>query len=146
MIFDKLANLGAHQETADYAALVNGFLDSKGDQLMNPGEWKFITEQFKVILLQSFSFDPVTLETHRKFYDLHVTLIGLDRMGVAPVDTLTVVQPYDAAKDFELHRGQDKQTIDIAPGSFLLLAPTDAHHNQFAQDGTRKLVFKIPVK
>jgi YhcH/YjgK/YiaL family protein len=146
MIFDKVSNLAAHKDVAEYAAHISNFIETGVYQSMVPGEWKVINDRLKVILLETFNYDARTMETHTKFNDLHTTLAGADRIGIAAVHTLADAQPYNSEKDFALHSGADQQTVDILPGLFLFLTPQDAHHNHFLKEGTRKLVFKMPVQ
>ena len=69
---------------------------------------------------------------------------GIEALGWAPIQRMTVSKPYDAEKDFEVFQGTG-QTIQVPAGSFAIFMPHDVHMPGLAV-GEPRLVRKIVVK
>lgn len=73
--------------------------------------------------------DEGTLEAHRNYVDVQTVLAGAEGMEWFPQGTLTVRDPYDAARDAEFYQrpGPAPAQVTVVPGIFVVLWPQDAH-------------------
>lgn len=120
----------------DCPALPPGRIDIRGSQIF--------------ALVQDYDTKPedqVRWEAHRTHYDVQYVAAGVERMGYANLQTLKVMQDYDAEKDYLLLEGAG-DAMTIRAGSFAILAPQDAHRPGMSA-GTigkvRKIVIKVAV-
>ena len=100
---------------------------------------------------EDFASDAV-LESHRNFADIHMSLVGSERIAVWPTEQLTVKTPYDAQKDAEFYQFQQSAALQIGmeAGTFALLLPQDAHmpalHTGTPGATVKKVVVKIALE
>ncbi|WP_158995863.1 YhcH/YjgK/YiaL family protein [Mucilaginibacter sp. L196] len=86
-------------------------------------------------------------ESHQKYIDLQYVIIGEEKIGVAPVSTATVINPYNPAKDAANYTADGTYYL-ATPSQFFLFFPPDAHRPNIKVDGydtVKKLVIKIKV-
>jgi biofilm protein TabA len=84
-------------------------------------------------------------EAHRKYIDIQFIVAGVEDIGYAPLASLKVIEPYDAAKDFMKLSG-DGTVLRISAGMFAIFFPHDAHKPCMAPSGQSAPVKKIVVK
>jgi YhcH/YjgK/YiaL family protein len=95
----------------------------------------------------SKEFDQSAWESHQNYIDLQYVINGKEKIGVAPIESLTVTKPYDAAKDGANYSGEGEYYI-ATPDEFFLFFPADGHRPNIKVDGydkVKKLVIKIRV-
>ena len=93
--------------------------------------------------------DTVRLEFHRAHIDLHVCLGGVERLAVAPLESLDVNEPWQADQDVGFGLAKVTGAVDLLSCESVVLLPDDAHMPLFsprAPAPVRKLVVKIPVE
>ncbi len=98
-------------------------------------------------LVQRYTTKPLeqaAWESHRKYLDLQYVVEGTERMGWAPLSTLTATQAYDPDKDAARYAGQG-ELITGGPGTFYLLWPDDGHMPGVAAPSPSP-VLKVVVK
>lgn len=87
-------------------------------------------------------------ETHRKCIDVQFVVAGVEQMGWAKVDTLTVKKPCDADADYALFDGPG-DFLTVPAESFMIFFPKNGHIRGVAVNGqpsaVRKFVVKIAV-
>jgi YhcH/YjgK/YiaL family protein len=84
-------------------------------------------------------------EAHRKYIDVQFVAAGVEQMGWAKVDTLTVKKPYDADADYALFDGPG-DFLTVPAGSFTIFFPQDGHIPGVAVNDQPSAVRKIVVK
>lgn len=144
MISDKVERLTIYR-SIPLASAIQQFIVSGEKDKLGAGQWTQLQDGLKVILLDFSNYREGILETHRNFFDLHVTLSGCDLMNVSEYSTLLTEQEYDNDHDYALWKGDTQVIFRLEPLSFLFLMPHEAHNNTFLEQGTRKFVFKIKV-
>ena len=77
----------------------------------------------------STPFEDAKWHSHKKLCDIQMVILGKERVGVAPVAGLDVVEPFnDKEGDAQFYNQQTKGTYyTMEPGTFYLFFPTDAH-------------------
>ncbi|HEY9049475.1 MAG TPA: YhcH/YjgK/YiaL family protein [Ohtaekwangia sp.] len=117
------------------------------NELPNIGEWHVLSGDLKVIRLNDWNRNSALYETHTKNYDLHFTLRGKDKMKISlDYRNMEVTDPYDPEKDFTLYRGEVDVELLLRQQHWAFILPNEPHRNQFEEEGTEKLVFKIRVR
>jgi YhcH/YjgK/YiaL family protein len=98
-------------------------------------------------LIQSYNTIPHELgkwEAHRRYIDVQYMVSGVEAIGHADLDSLTVTEPYDADKDVLFLSGRG-DVFTISDGMFALFFPHDAHMPKLTIDKP-DLVHKIVIK
>lgn len=101
-------------------------------------------------LVQRYESKPESAgrwEAHRRHIDLQMVIEGEERIGVAPLATLTVEEPFDEAKDLMWLSGSGDM-VTLRPGDFVLLWPEDGHMPGLQISGpvpVTKVVYKIAL-
>jgi biofilm protein TabA len=91
------------------------------------------------------------LESHRHMVDIQMTLDGSERIDWFPAESLAIKTPYDAARDAQFYHRPDAApaSVNVAPGTFVVLFPEDAHMPQLAtargNARVKKVVVKVPL-
>jgi len=87
-------------------------------------------------------------EAHRRYIDVQFVAAGVEEMGYANVETLTVKQPYDELKDYALFEGSGSY-VRVAAGNFTIFMPQDGHIPGSAVNeqpaAVRKVVIKVAI-
>jgi YhcH/YjgK/YiaL family protein len=97
-------------------------------------------------LVQEYDSKPLEegfWEAHRSYLDVQYVASGVERIGYAALGSLQAGE-YDAEKDFVKLEGEG-QLITVPAGTFVILAPQDAHMPGMAADGPEP-VMKVVVK
>lgn len=84
-------------------------------------------------------------ESHRKYIDLQYVIKGEEKIGVAPLASATVTDPYNESKD-AAHYTADGKYYTATPAEFYLFFPSEAHRPNLKVDGydtVKKIVIKI---
>ena len=90
-------------------------------------------------------------ESHRKYFDIHTSILHPERIDWYPASSLTVARPYDATEDeiVYLRPRIAPASILMPPGLFVLFGPDDAHrprlHPVSRPEQVKKAVVKVPV-
>jgi YhcH/YjgK/YiaL family protein len=87
-------------------------------------------------------------EAHRRYLDVQYVAAGIECMGVAPLQNLTVTQPYAADNDCELLAGNG-DLVTASASTFAIFFPQDAHMPCLAcgePSPVVKVVVKVAVK
>lgn len=89
-------------------------------------------------------FDQTKWEAHRKYIDVQYVARGKEKIGVAPIASATVVNPYNAEKDVANFTAEGKFYL-ADPGSFFIFFPQDAHRPSIKVDEEteKKVVVKV---
>jgi YhcH/YjgK/YiaL family protein len=89
--------------------------------------------------------DPL-LEAHNEYLDIQITLEGEDEIGWKDRAACSVVkQEYSADNDAALWSEAPEFYLKLAPGTFVILYPQDAHAPVSGEGAMKKAVFKVRV-
>lgn len=83
-------------------------------------------------------------EAHRKYIDVQYVAGGIEKMGYAPLEKLTVSQEYKEEKDIMRLTGSG-DFLTAKEGTFAIFYPTDGHMPGMAFDKQQN-VLKVVVK
>lgn len=147
VIFDTLNHADAYRHLAPGFDLAFDFLRSGKVKNCELGRHELDGDRV-FINVQEYTTKPLEdaiWEAHRKYADIQLIVTGRERIGYAPLGTVTETTAYDADKDAAFYRGEGTELI--APeGMFAIFLPQDVHMPGLA-DGApapvRKAVAKI---
>lgn len=94
--------------------------------------------------------DSPRFEAHRKYIDIQFLLAGRELMGWAPLESLTITEPYDSDKDilFGTAPKSSSAFTSFTAGQAIMLSPADAHAPGLTSSNpcdVKKVVVKIPA-
>lgn len=84
-------------------------------------------------------------EAHKKYIDVQFVADGVEKMGYAPVENLTVTQDYNDEKDIMRFSGSG-DFVTAGKGTFAIFFPGDGHMPGMNAEGTSQKILKIVVK
>ncbi len=145
--------LGTLQYTSRYGGLGDGvqkalkFLASH--ELWNLPLGRYVIEGDSVFMeileTSTVVHNSKLFEAHQKYIDLHLTLLGEEWYGYAPINNLVIAEQYDDQKDLAWYKGEGVY-FQVPQGQFVLFFPEDAHKPCITfKESTviRKLIVKI---
>lgn len=126
----------AYLMNTDFSLVKEGRYEIEGDQVFA-----------HVMNLETKSVMGGKWEAHKKYIDIHMVISGAERIGFAPVSSLSAGE-YFEDKDFYYLEGKG-QELTIIPSQFVIFMPQDAHMPSLAVDRPapiKKVVVKVVVK
>lgn len=150
MIFDKMENISAHFDEVPLLKEVAAFVAEFEEKDLPDGRYTIDGERV-FAMVQSYRTKPQTddnhFEAHRKYMDLQYIVRGVEKIRWAKLDRVTLVEEqYSSGGDIAFYDGNAMLDFTLTAGSFLLLAPQDAHMPGLSAEkdvNVRKIVFKI---
>jgi YhcH/YjgK/YiaL family protein len=160
MILDSLSNWGRYRSLNPRFAAAFEFLSNPKSLELEPVERGSqsslrisIDDENVFALVQRYTpkdKKDAFWEAHRKYVDVQVMVHGEEVMLWAPLASMTVVKPYDGAKDFTQLSPKPMEDANVAVRvsalNFAIFFPHDAHAPGLATGVSRREVKKIVVK
>lgn len=146
MICDRLENASWYQGLPRRIVRALEFL-RHGDPLSHAlGRHDLEGDQLFALVQEYSTRGPAEcrFEAHRRYCDVQFVASGVERIDVANIAAMTVVEPYDATKDVAFFSG-DGDPLTMRAGTFAIFAPQDVHRPCIAH-GAPQLVRKIVLK
>jgi YhcH/YjgK/YiaL family protein len=110
------------------------------------GRQPLVGDSAFVIVTEAVDKEPeqTQWESHKKYIDIQYIIRGKEKMGVAPVASATITNPYDESKDVANYTAEGKYYI-AEPGTFFIFFPQDAHRPSIKvnDDKVKKIVIKV---
>jgi YhcH/YjgK/YiaL family protein len=147
MIFDTIANAPKYFPLHPHFAAAFDWLANNPDA--HEGKYEIVGAECFVMIQHPTGRgkDDPLLEAHNEYIDIQITLEGVDEIGwKARKDCSRVKQEYSSEDDAALWPEAPDFYVRLAPGTFVVLYPEDAH-GPLAGDGSmKKAVFKLRVR
>ena len=87
------------------------------------------------------------IETHKKYIDIQLPLLGVEKIGWKPGCELQEVSiPYDEEKDIAFYVDRPTAYTKIYPGQFAVYFPEDGHAPGIGEGSIRKVIVKVQVE
>lgn len=91
--------------------------------------------------------EKASLESHRRYIDIHVPLKGTEIIGWAPVESLKHKrEEYDVDRDVAFYGDAAHSLLHVKVGQMAIFFPEDAHAPNIGLGNHRKLCIKIPLQ
>jgi biofilm protein TabA len=149
VILDTLANAARYAAVHPRFAAAFDFLARPSTASLPDGRHEIDGDRLFVLVDRSAGRgrEGATLETHRRYIDIQVTLEGLEEIGWAPLASLRPPRgAYDDAKDIAFFDDRPTTWVGVPPGHFVIFFPQDAHAPLAGRGQLRKAVVKVAVE
>ena len=91
--------------------------------------------------------NDAAIETHKKYIDIQLPLLGVEKIGWKPGCELQEESiPYDEAKDIAFYVDRPTAYTKIYPGQFAVYFPEDGHAPGIGEGNIRKVIVKVQVE
>lgn len=91
--------------------------------------------------------DEAAIETHKKYIDIQLPLLGVEKIGWKPgCELLEVSVPYNEENDIEFYVDRPTAYTKIYPGQFAVYFPEDGHAPGIGEGNIRKVIVKVQVE
>lgn len=124
------------------------YIKSTDFSKLEDGKQDVGTPPFTVSIASLFGKEKAeaAIETHKKFIDIQLPLLGVEKIGWKPGDQLQEESvPYNEEKDIAFYVDKPTAYTKIYPGQFAIYFPEDGHAPGIGEGNIRKVVIKIPV-
>lgn len=123
-------------KATDFSKLEDGKYELEGSRL-------FIS----VVTLTGKDKKEAAVETHKKYIDIQLPLLGVEKIGWKPGCELQEASiPYDEEKDIAFYVDRPTAYTKIYPGQFAVYFPEDGHAPGIGEGSIRKMIVKVQVE
>lgn len=92
------------------------------------------------------SKEAAKMETHNKYIDIQIPVVGIETMGwLAGDNCQNSAEGYNADKDITFFSEQPSTYIQVRPGEFAIFFPEDGHAPAIGEGFIKKLIVKVLV-
>lgn len=149
MISDFLENASAYMSLTPRIAAALKFLQTTDLLSLALGKHQLDGDNLFAMVQEYMTKTPdkAFWEAHRRYIDVQYIVSGIEAMGWAPIQQMSVVKEYDHEKEYTMLNGSG-QFINMTPGNFVIFFPHDAHMGGIAiaqPSDVRKIVLKVAV-
>ena len=100
-----------------------------------------------VVSLTGKDKNDAAIETHKKYIDIQLPLLGVEKIGWKPGCELQEESiPCDEAKDIAFYVDRPTAYTKIYPGQFAVYFPEDGHAPGIGEGNIRKVIVKVQVE
>jgi len=146
MIIDHIKNASTYQGLTGGIRKALDYLAQTDFSALAPGRYEIEGDRVYA-LVQHYNTrlrEKGLWEAHRRYIDVQFVSSGIESMGYAPLETMTVTQPYAADKDCVLFSGNG-DFVTATSGTFVIFFPQDVHMPCLAC-GAPQPMLKVVVK
>jgi YhcH/YjgK/YiaL family protein len=149
MIIDQLQNASSYYTLGDRMEIALRYLQEADLSKLTLGRHDIEGDDVFILIQEygSKSKEEGTWEAHRQYFDVQYVVSGQENMGFANVDRLMATE-YDEENDFLPLEGEAGDLIEMQAGTFMILAPQDAHMPGIAIAGSepvKKAIVKVRI-
>lgn len=146
MILDSIANSSRIEQL--HPLFKKAFEYIKATDFSQMEDGKIILEEDKITVTISSIFgkskEEAIIETHHKYIDIQLPLLGVEKIGWKPGSELQEVSvPYNENKDIAFYVDRPTAFTKIYPGQFVIYFPEDGHAPGIGQGVIRKVIVKV---
>lgn len=148
MILDSIENSKQIEALHPLFKQAFDYIKSTDFSKVEDGKQEVGSPAFTVSIASLFGKEKVeaAIETHKKFIDIQLPLLGVEKIGWKPGDQLLEESiPYNEEKDIAFYVDRPTAYTKIYPGQFAIYFPEDGHAPGIGEGNIRKVVIKIPV-
>lgn len=146
MILDSLSNSSRIENLHPLFKKAFDFIKATDFSEMEDG--KVILEENKLTVTVASIFgktkEEASIETHSKYIDIQLPLLGVEKIGWKAGGELQQVSiPYNGDKDITFYVDRPTTFTKIYPGQFVVYFPEDGHAPGIGQGAIRKVIVKV---
>ncbi len=149
MILDRLENASRYLPVLKGLDAAFAFLSQANLAELAPGRHDLAPDWVHAMVIRGEGNGTAgaKLEAHRKYLDIQYVVEGTDLIGWKT--TAHCTQPegeFDEEKDFILYTDPPDAWVALAPGTYAILFPEDAHAPMAGEGPLHKIVVKVRVE
>lgn len=146
MIYTEIKNIGRYLGLGEAMDKAVSYLCHNPLDGLSAGHYEI---DGKRVYMNVFDYETIPeegafFEAHEKYADIHMTITGVELMGVSDISRVSV-KTFDKEADLLEVEGAVEHYIRLAPGKALVVLPEDAHKVKLA-DGAPSAVRKAVIK
>jgi biofilm protein TabA len=148
MILDTLQNAKLYESISPNMASAFRWMQTEQIDSLTAPQTIQIDGDRVVAHIQAYdSGDPSEqrFESHRKYADIQYVQSGKEAILWTPIDTLTLTEAYDPARDIMFYADAPATVLKLLPGYFVVFYPWDGHKPRCLLE-EREPIGKIVVK
>ena len=142
MILGEITDLKNHTDLNSFN-LILSFIDKVKLNEVIIGEWIFLNEEIKVLVLTKSGYTEGVFEAHTVFNDVHILMEGSDTIYLGNSSIATINSAYDEKGDYTLYNSQILSSVKMNKNSFAFIPKGEIHTNQIEGDTSKKIVVKL---
>lgn len=147
MIIDRIENASRYYPIGSGIAEALEYIKNNDLSKIESGKYEIHLDKVQMIVneYEQKCFDRVRLEAHCINIDVQYWVSGSELMGYAPLQSQSVLEPYNKEKDCG-HYSAVATFSRLEPGMFAIYFPTDLHTavaDEQCDSKVRKIVFKV---
>lgn len=122
-------------KSTDFSTVPDGKIELDGHRLT-----------VSVASLSGKEKSEAAIETHKKYIDIQLPLLGVEKIGwKAGAELQEESVPYNEASDITFYVDRPTAYTKIYPGQFAVYFPEDGHAPGIGQGSIRKVIVKVRV-
>lgn len=148
MIFDKLSNIQRYRGLHPDMDLALDYISRNLSDMPEHIDLKGTDVYGNICTYDTVPDQDSFFEAHANYADIQIMLTGSERIAVSDISVLEVDEAHPERDFWALH-GREEVSITLAPDSFLIVLPGDAHKLKMqigAPATVSKSVFKVRMK
>lgn len=125
------------------------YLKSTDFSKMEDGKYELEGSRLYVNVASIFGKEKkdAAIETHKKYIDIQMPLLGVEKIGWKPgYELQEESSPYNEQKDITFYIDRPTAYTKIYPGQFAIYFPEDGHAPGIGQGNIRKVIAKVQVE
>ena len=142
MVLGNLIDLKNHINKPE-VDLINAFITKVKSDEVPIGEWIFLNEELKVLVLIKSGYTEGVFESHTIYKDLHIVVEGIDTIFLGNKNSAIVKTDYDEIGDYTLFNSKMLSSIKMTENTFALIDKGEIHTNHIDGESTKKIVVKL---
>lgn len=148
MILDSLKNSALYESLNPRFKQAFDYLKSHDFTTMEPGKIELDGKNLyiNVVEMDGKSADVAKMETHDKYIDIQMPVVGTETMGwIAGTDLKQVMTEYNPEKDITFFSDKATNFLKVQPLEFAIFFPEDGHQPGIAEGKLKKVIVKVLV-
>lgn len=148
MILESMSNTASVE--AIHPLFKQAFDYIKANDLKSAAPGKIVLEEGKLFIIVSESNgkkkEDTPLESHIKFIDIQIPIIGSEWMGWLPLsECKSPVDSYNPDRDITFFKDKPSTYINVESDHFVVFFPEDGHAPSIGEGIIKKIIVKVAV-
>lgn len=149
MILDSLNNTEKVERLHPLFKKAFDYIKATDFSKMEDGQYELDGSRLFISLVSLTGKDKkeAAIETHKKYIDIQLPLLGVEKIGWKPGCELQEESiPYNEEKDIAFYVDRPTAFTKIYPGQFAVYFPEDGHAPGIGEGNIRKVIVKVQVE
>lgn len=146
MILDSMNNTAAYESLHPLFKKAFDYIKATDLSSMEAGKIELEGNKLIVSIADIFGKNKTEalIETHDKYIDIQMPLIGTEKIGWKPRSALNEISvPYNQVNDITFYIDKPTAYTKIYPGQFAIYFPEDGHAPGIGEGAIRKVIVKV---